>query len=224
VLAERFARVFILPSRRGSDPVLLPANVVVVDPPWPDDWPRGAKLRAVASRDGATVLAQTFARPSNWLSYARGSRWFLDLLAMGILRAGLIEAWASEQGLERPIFYDYWFETSTLAIALLRKRGAIGCAVSRAHRFDVFDSAWPQLGRVPFREFKARHLDAVFPISEDGASYMRPRFGRDAWKIHVHRLAVPLATAPDQAPSGTPVVVSCSALLPRKEVHRIPDV
>jgi len=222
--AERFGRVFVVPSRPGADPVELPANVAVVDLGWAGGWSRAEKLAALRSRLALRVLARTLRRPSNWLPYLRGARFYLDLLATELLKARGLAAWVGENGLREAIFYDYWFENSTLALAALRRLGAIRCAVSRAHRFDVFDFAWGRLGRVPFLEFKAAGLDAVFAVFDDGAAHLRRRFGRDGEKVRVARLGVPLPPSYPQSRPDPPLVVSCSSLNRRKRVHLIPEV
>jgi glycosyltransferase involved in cell wall biosynthesis len=224
VIAPRFGRLFIVPSRRGHKMLPLPPNTTVVDLGWDQGWSRSTKRRILGSQMARRVLTRTLVEPTNWHCYVRGARTYLDILATNLLKAETLRRWLTKEQLQGAVFYDYWFENTTLAIAALRKVGAIRCAVSRAHRFDVFDSAWEDLGRVPFREFKARNMDAVYAVSEDGATYLRRHLGTDASKVALSRLGVPL---PDSYPcdrSDPPLVVSCSALLRRKRVDLIPSV
>lgn len=224
-IAPRCRRVVVVPSHAGEGPpAALPANVEVAAAGRRGRRPRRRKLRALRSREALRVLARTLRRPSNWLPYLRGARSYLDLLAGELLKARELEAWIGRERLGEAIFYDYWLENSTLALALLRRRGVVRCAVARAHRYDVFDFAWGRLGRVPFREFKAAWLDAVFAVSEDGAAYLRERLGRDAGKVRVARLGVPLPPAYPAPRPEPPLVVSCSSLNRRKRVHAIPAV
>ena len=203
----------------------LPANVEVRRPRLGSGRARGARSCARCARPRRCgILARTLRRRSNWSPYLRGARSYLDLLAGELLKAGELAAWIEREGLGEAIFYDYWFENSTLALALLRRRGAVRCAVARAHRYDVFDFAWGRLGRVPFREFKAAWLDAVFAVSEDGAAYLRARFGGEAEKVRVARLGVPLPPSYPRQRPDPPLVVSCSSLNRRKRVDAIPAV
>lgn len=227
VTARRFARVFVIPShpgRPGAEASPLPENATVVDLGWREGWSRPEKRSALASPLALRILARTLRRPSNWRAYAAGARVYLDILAENLLKARSLAAWVEENGLRDALFYDFWFENSTLALAALRRRGAIRCAMARAHRFDAFDFDEAGLRRVPFREFKADHLDAIFPIAEDSAGYMRERVGANANKVRLARLGVPFPATYPRALAEPPLVVSCSSLIPRKQVHLIPEV
>lgn len=226
-MAPRFARVFVIPShpgRPGAEVAELPVNATVVDLGWRRGWSRSEKRSALGSPLALRILARTLRRPSNWRAYVAGARVYLDILAENLLKARSLAAWVEENGLREALFYDFWFENSTLALAALRRQGAIRCAVSRAHRFDAFDFEEAGLRRVPFREFKADRLDAIFPIAEDSADYMRERVGANAGKVRLARLGVPFPPAYPQAIADPPLVVSCSSLIPRKQVHLIPEV
>jgi glycosyltransferase involved in cell wall biosynthesis len=224
VISERFARLFIVPSRRGAEMTSLPPNAQVADLGWTEGFSRSAKTQILASFPASRVVTRTILSRTNWSSYLRGSRAYLDILATNLLKARSLQRWLTHHELEGAVFYDYWFENATLALATLRNRGVIRCALSRAHRFDVFDSSWADLGRVPFREYKARNLDAVFAVSEDAAKYLRDRLGSDARKVHLARLGLPIPETYPDTTAEVPVIVSCSALLPRKQVHLIPPI
>ena len=102
------------------------------------------------------ILGTALNQRVNRRAYLYGARVYLDILATSVLKARSLESWANQRDLRDAVFYDYWFENTTLAIALLRQAGVIRCAVARAHGFDVYDARWGALGRVPFREFKAK--------------------------------------------------------------------
>lgn len=224
VTASRFRRVFVIPTQPGGAAAELPPNASVVDLGWSAGWSRAEKLRALCSRPALKVLGRTLRHRSNWRAYAAGARAYLDILSTNLLKAGGLRRWIAENGLGDAIFYDYWFENSTLALAVLRDRGVIGCALSRAHGFDVFDYRWGGLGRVPFREFKAEHLDAIFAISEDGANDLRAKVGRDREKVRLARLGIPRPSSCPRGRADPPLVVSCSVVRPLKRVHLIPEV
>src|SRR5262249_30315742 len=150
-------------------------------------------------------------------------RMYADLLAHNVLKFRALTRFVRRHRLENAIFYDYWFENSTLALAFLRRSGAIDTAVCRAHGFDIYDERWDGLP-VPFREFKAAALDAVFPVSEFGCRYLLKRIPTLQGKIRVSRLGVWSPPAQDVKPGGPPLIVSCGSLLPSKRVHCIPEV
>ncbi|HEX7244589.1 MAG TPA: glycosyltransferase [Solirubrobacterales bacterium] len=224
VTAVHFERVFLIPSHPGPKTEELPANVELVHLWRRADRSRTAKRGAVRTALALEILGRTLRHPSNWRSYAASARFYLDVLAEGLLRAMALRAWVEENGLGDAVFYDFWFENSTLALAVLRRLGTIRCAVSRAHGFDVFDSRWGGKGRVPFREFKAENLDAVFAVSEDGARYLQGKFGPHAGKVRLSRLGIPASPGVPEGAADPPLVVSCSALRPDKQVRAIPEV
>lgn len=222
ILAQRFARVLVVPSYRGSAVRALPENVELRELPWFDEPARGAKLRALLSRDAMRVLAASLRRPSRWRAYRRGRRFYLDLLGMQLMKARALRRFVEDEGLGDAIFYDYWFENSTLPLALLRRAGVIRAAVSRAHNFDVYDQDWEQ-GAVPFAEFKARALDRVFPVSRHAEDYLRDHLPI-AGKTAVKHLGVKGPDIEPPPPSDVPLVVSCAWMHPRKRIHLIPEV
>jgi glycosyltransferase involved in cell wall biosynthesis len=223
VLAQRFGQVLLLPSYRGETVRRLPPNVAMVELPWFDRWPRRAKLRALASRPALRVLAATLRRPSNWRPYLTKWRFYADLLAMNVLKARVLWQFIKEEGLEGSLFYDYWFENNTLALALLRRSNMIPAAVCRAHNFDIYDEDWGE-GRVPFREFKARWVDRIFTVSEHGASYLRDRLPHASVKISIAHLGVATQELGRSRRSNIPLIVSCAWMDPRKRIHLIPEV
>jgi glycosyltransferase involved in cell wall biosynthesis len=224
VLAERFRRVYVLPSHRVPRVRPLPPNVELVEMEWLAEPSRGAKLRALASAEALSALRRTAGSGASLGPYARGARFYLDNLARNILKARSLKRWVSERGLADAVFYDYWFENSTLALAMLRRSGAIRTAVSRIHRFDLYDDCW-STGAVPFREVKADGLDAIFAISESGAAYLGRRIPGPREKIGVHRLGVRDPGHPcPAASSSAPAVVTCARLESQKRVHLVPGV
>ncbi len=224
VTAESFDRVFVVPSRPGGDAVEVPDNTTVVDLGWKKGWSHSEKRDALRSRLALRIMARTLRRPSNWGAYAESTRTYLDILATNLLKAWSLRRWVEENELGDAVFYDFWFENSTLALAVLRDLGVIRCAVSRAHGFDVFDYRWGGRRRVPFREYKAEHLDAIFAISEDGANDLRAKIGRNGGKVRLSRLGVPRPSSYLRGPADPPLVVSCSVMRPLKRIHLIPEV
>lgn len=225
VLARRFSRIRVLPSHRREGIRPLPANVELVEMEWLEGWTSSDRIRALASARAMGVLVQSLRRPRNWGAYlGTGRKLYLDLLARNLLKARALERWVRREGLRDALFYDYWFENSTLALALLRRSGAVDAAVARGHAFDVYDDRWDD-GVVPFREAKVRGLDRVYLVSRHGLEYMRERLSADvAARLRLARLGVPRQRVSDAPPGPTPLVVSCSSMLPRKRVHVLPRV
>jgi glycosyltransferase involved in cell wall biosynthesis len=148
---------------------------------------------------------------------------YSGILAESILKARELSTFIEARGLHHALFYDYWFQNSTLALALLRASNQVSVAVARAHGFDLYDERWPS-GRVPFREFKTRGLDRIFPVSDFGKRYLEQRAPWASERIQVRRLGVRQHSIPDRLERKVPLVVSCGTLLPFKRSHLIPEV
>jgi glycosyltransferase involved in cell wall biosynthesis len=224
VLAERFHRVYVLPSHRGARVRPLPPGVELVEMGWLESPSPRARLRAMASSEALAALLPAVRSGDGPGPFLRAPRFYLDNLARNAIKCRMLSRFVRERGLADAVFYDYWFENSTLALALLRQRGSIRTAVSRAHRFDLYDECWGT-GAVPFRGVKARALDAIFVVSESGAEYLRERIPGQRDKIHVQRLGVTDPGRLCPAPTDTvPLVVTCARLEPQKRVHLVPEV
>jgi glycosyltransferase involved in cell wall biosynthesis len=224
ILAERFRRVFVLPSASRPEQRPLPRNAELIRMGWLDVPSIPRRLRALPDRRSWWTLHDSAGTYLELVGYRRRPRVYLDVLARNILKAWELRGFVRQRGLQDAIFYDYWFENTTLALAMCRREGLLGLAVSRAHGYDLYDEGFGGIP-VPFRQAKARNLDAVFPISVHGAAYLGTHVPELAGKLAVHRLGVvdPGRTRPEPG-HDLPIVVSCSALVPDKRVHLIPEV
>lgn len=119
----------------------------------------------------------------------------------------------------RTIFYTYWLQPETLALAMIRKRHPAVRAVSRVHRGDLYESQ-SELGYLPFRPAILRGTVGTFAVSEHGRRYLAEKYPGPGQKVGVARLGV-------DAPGFTAArstdrrlrVVSCSFLVPVKRLH-----
>ena len=212
VLARRFGRVLVVPSHREPGVRPLPEGAELVEMAWLDGYSGAARRRALLSRPALRIARTTLLGDAgDARAHLAGARSYADILARNLLKARDLRAFVEEEGLQDAIAYDYWFENSTLALALLRREGRVAVAVARAHRFDLYDEEWRH-GRVPFRRAKARELDRIFPVSAYGARYLEERLPGLGHKIEVARLGVP-ASGEDEAPAPEegepPTLVTC---------------
>ena len=223
VLAERFHCVYVLPSHRESRVRPLPPGVELVEMDWLVNPSRRARLCAMASPEVLSALSSALRSGGNPGSFLPAPRFYLDNLARNVIKYRMLNHFVRERDLADAVFYDYWFENSTLALALLRRCGSIRTAVSRAHGFDLYDECW-DTGAVPFREVKAQALDAIFAVSEFGGEYLRERIPKQRGKVGVQRLGVrdPGHASPARV-DATPLVLTCARLQPQKCVHLVPE-
>ena len=226
IVAKSFRTVHILPSELSDGiPRALPANVTIVRMPWLNGYTATARRNALVSPDAARVLGWSLANWQDLAKQATQPKVYADILAHNVLKSRDLARFIEGCGLGDAVFYDYWFENTTLALALLRSHGTVTTAVSRAHNFDIYDERWG--GRpVPFRPAKARYLDAVYPVSQHGAEYLAEKTPSLIGKLRVHRLGVddPGLSSPLPSPNAPPLIVTCARLIPSKRIHLVPDV
>jgi len=225
VLSERFDRILVLPSHQQPRVRELPGNAELVRMDWLSEPSAGSRRAAILSRRSLQVARSTIAGASSLAPYARAPRMYADNLARNLLKLRSLRKFVSERSLQRAVFYDYWFENSTLALALLRRDGAIRAAVCRAHNFDVYDDRWAS-GAVPFRAAKAEWLDAIYVVSDSGRRYLAERVPRMREKLELHRLGVrdPGRVGPERCEDGVPLIVTCGRLVASKRIHLVPSV
>ncbi len=221
VLARRFPSVLVLPSAVEAGERSLPDGVELVRMDWLDAPSGAARRLALVSGEALSVLAS----PGTLRAHAGDPRTYLDVLARNVLKLRSLRRLVRVRPeLRDAVFYDYWFENSTLALALARRQGTVRTAVSRAHGFDLYDERWSS-GVVPFRAFKLRALDMVAPVSEFGTRYLverAPPGARD--RIRTFRLGVPAPPIADLPRSDPPLVLSVGSMIPTKRIDRMPEV
>ncbi len=221
VLARRFRRVLVLPSAVEPGARALPDGVELVRMDWLAAPGVAARRLALLSPEALTVLAA----PGTLGAHAGAPRVYLDILARNVLKLRALRALVrARPELGDAVFYDYWFENSTLALALARREGTVRTAVSRAHGFDLYDERWaPHV--VPFRAFKLGALDLVAPVSEYGTRYLTERAPASArGRIRTFRLGVPARSTAEAPPVDPPLVLSVGSMIPTKRIEVVAEV
>lgn len=117
--------------------------------------------------------------------------------------------------------YSYWFLPAAAAIGLLRKRGFVRSAITRAHGYDLYESRLFH----PCRSFDLENLDRVFPVSVAGTDYLKKKFPLHREKIECAYLGVGYGKFNlELSPRDSEIkICSCSSLIPLKRVHLIAD-
>src|SRR5262249_53571866 len=121
------------------------------------------------------------------------------------------------------LFYTYWLDLRTMAVALAKKADPGIRLVSRAHGSDLYEERQhpPYL---PCRELLLRSVDRLYLISEHGRDYVARRYPAAAPRLRVSRLGVPDPGARTK-PSGDGVfrVVSCAYAVGVKRLDRLAE-
>lgn len=118
--------------------------------------------------------------------------------------------------------YSYWLTSSALATTFVHVRPSVSLRrFSRAHGGDVYEYR-NDLHYLSFRQTLSRHLDHIYTISHSGKAHLEQAIGSVSLnKISVSRLGVTRIATPLEKTDPTFLLVSCSFLLPVKQVHLI---
>jgi colanic acid/amylovoran biosynthesis glycosyltransferase len=125
--------------------------------------------------------------------------------------------------LNNTIFYSYWFNHTSLGavLAKLQKPFSLNFKIiTRGHGFDVFED---KVGMYfPYRELTLRNIDHVYTASNKGTIFLKRKYPEYNDKISVARLGtIPLGQYKINIPADTVSFLSCSSVIPLKQVDLI---
>lgn len=227
-LAQAFDRVYILPNvASGSNN--LPENVEVVSIFKPVSMKQPLKLLYNNFWRAIRIYLFTILQPTNAGPYLKYHRSFLGHMFEELEKIHAIKKFILSNNLSDALFYDFWFVNSSLAMAELKREQVIKHAFSRAHGFDLYDERQFEK-RVPFREYKAKWLDAIFTISKHGYEYLSAKLPAPLKsKVHLSYFGITSpfvsdASIPKERISTRYTLVSCARLIPLKRITLLAEV
>lgn len=230
---------FIAPELRAWDGrdvrvTMMPVQLSGGRRPMPDNFVLDESLaRAWSSRRvlaGAVAAALADPRYRRELADLRRrgalgqatARRALNATAQAVMVERAVMAAARREG-AFDLAYTYWLKPYASGALAARGKGQVGRVVSRAHGTDVYEHARP-LQYNPLVRTELLGLDAVFPISEQGAGYLVDQYGFAPEVVHPARLGVDLPDEAAMAPCGAPDeldLVTVSSLTPLKRMDLV---
>jgi len=123
------------------------------------------------------------------------------------------------------IFYSYWHDYKSLALALLKKENKDFKCISRSHGWDIFFDRHP-IPYLPFKKNIVLSLDQTYSISLAGKmEFLRLLGSQFENKISISRLGKTSTRVCNvQKKEDSVLFCSCSFLLPLKRIHLIIDI
>lgn len=208
-LAAAFDRVIIAPVMERGEQLPLPPGVEVD--------------RSLLHLPGASARFSTILRPETWRRLNDDGRY---IHSMRQAKAALafstytfhyrraIRELIARHGLrlDDTLFYTFWFEFMTSALAGIK--GAR--IVTRAHGHDVYDSQNPFLSH-SWRDDTLRALLACYPVSDFGTEYIRTDYPDMAHKVSTRRLGSPAPLGLNPAAGGDEITVMSIARVAREK-------
>ncbi len=210
-LAKAFDRVLVVPLHDDGQALALPPGCQL-DRGLAGRWRAGRwrwAWRALRWPGFASELRRGWAL-GGWVGAARVWRWAAVAAATwDWMRSSALGAGPS-------LLYSYWRGGQTLAAARWAADRQGTLAVTRVHRYELYDEAFAP----PFQPWTTVYakLALVIAVAQQGADYLRQR---GVARVCLSRLGVAAAARrADGSADGAWRIVSCSTLTPVKRVDR----
>lgn len=223
LLAERYGPALLLATKRIEDRSWVPPNITVVD----------EFIRWERFRPGAILLRNLFPLLGIYVRECIASRRLLPV--RGSFAKLVSNVFKAEEALERqrayaaahgrsgtPFHFEHWFY-DCVHLAWLRKKGHAFRAFARSHSGDLFEEHYSLQGKVLFRHFQFRELDAVWTDSKRGEIYLRERYPGARAEIATRLLGCEDKGRMSPFDPGTLSIVSVASIRHHKRIHRIAE-
>lgn len=217
-LAERFARIRLIPLVRDHGMRVLPPNVEVLPPPA-DPYAVASPLRMLAyartwwrmRRVVRASAPSAEVRVRLWPDARAAMRQALE--RMHRYRTGLFREF--DPG--RVLLYSYWMADHATALSLVQLGDPRVRFTARMHGFDLYADRWP--GHWPFfQDLQMAHVDRVHLVSKAGLDHLTARYPQHADRCELSRLGTFDHGTGPWAPSPELRIASASHLVPIKRV------
>lgn len=122
------------------------------------------------------------------------------------------------------VLYSFWLSRGAYAACNLKSKFGLEKAVSRAHRYDLYEDQ-NVVNYLPFRRLLSNTLDEIHFISADGMKYFAERWGGGSASLTISHLGTRSFDYVKKVhPKETICVASCSAIIDVKRLDFIVDV
>jgi glycosyltransferase involved in cell wall biosynthesis len=222
VLSRHFDKIYYFPSHRGNDDAWLPDNMDIyfdfiekrINKPWPFFIKHFFFIISLFFKEAT--------HSNNFFIYIKNAKTYMRIIIDNLNKAQIIENKFDKELLGKAVFYDYWFENTTLALSILKYKKTISKAICRTHRFDLYDSEdWI----VPYRHYITKRIDKIYPVSQHGLNYLIDKEPSVRNKLKLYYLGVDNNNLTQERKKEDLFhIVSCSNFRSFKRVHLIPDV
>ncbi|MDI6402665.1 glycosyltransferase [Balneolaceae bacterium ANBcel3] len=218
-LPDAFNRVFLLPLFPEGTPRRYDERIILLSSSPPSLFPLFEFLRGIFC--STTFFFEEWKRSPGYPLSLR--KLYLIARTAGIAKRieHRIEQAASTYGIKNALIYSYWMNQGCIGGIFAAKRHGWK-VVSRTHGGDLYTERYPG-NYLPWHQWKVQNLDAIMPVSRNGAMYLKNRYPGIQKKIFHQRLGVadlkPVSHTPG---SGNSLhIASCSSVIPLKRVNLI---
>lgn len=216
VISKQVDHIFLVPMNIKGDarPMKKYVNVEVVDIHSYDVRNIRVSLSFV---EKMRILLTEWFRFNTSLKFIR---YDFRLLRNAESVAQKLSIWMKNADLKDAVFYSFWFDEWTSALAILKMNGLVSSYISRAHRFDLYFERHMR-NQIPLRFFQFKHINKVFVVSKEGQYYLERKFPEYKDKIDLSYLGTLDNGVAPRYDSAHIHIVSCSLIKPLKRVDDI---
>lgn len=222
-LEKHFSTILIFPSFKCELIRPLPNKVKVIDICEIGSIPKYEKINILITNLFLVCqLLVTEIIDKGFFKVFNGQRILLNYLIQQIKIRDILLQYL-QNDFKNKVFYDYWFCDKVLALSLIKKKYKKLKFISRGHGFDIYDERWPKSG-IPFRAWKIKYIDLLIIISQFGQRYVRKKVP-SKYKEKIQHSYLGVEKNKQQILKSTDnfkTIVSCSSMLPFKNVDKIP--
>ncbi len=228
-LEREFDRIILIPQIRHGERLRIESDKIEVDTFIADSYFTKFKalkspyLMSYEALKHYSHLAQESKTAGQFLS---GAFFCMNAKCFG----NLIESWIKKKNfdLKKTLFYTFWFDHITSALAFVAHRYKGIRIVTRAHGYDIFDD------QVKFRSHTLREetldmLTRVYPASDNASAYISEQYPKHADIITTRILGstklYPTSCTKAHSPEeGIWTFLSCARVSKEKRVDRCFDL
>ena len=227
-LANSFDRIFIIPQISNAEKVILSYHNIIIDKGYSKTKSKNTKINAIRNLINydlmiwKIIIQEILHKPSiffnikkalTMLLYLQKSCDFFFWVVTFIKKNKLY--------ISQCVFYTYWFQSTTVGLALLKKKYPDIKIITRTHGTDLFEERH-RYNYIPFRRIILKKIDAVFPCMDSGTKYLKSRNNKISIKISTSYLGVDnhgFINRPSE--DGVLRIVSCSSIILLKRLNLI---
>ncbi len=212
-LSVAFKKIIVVPTKRKSAIRKLPLNVTL------DNTIANSKTRylyKLKSLFGKYFL-RNFSFNKNEIKYLFKNAVYVENYKKWI------STFLLKNDTNKVLFYSYWFEAPTAALALVKNNNINLNYIARAHGGDLYESLY-NLNKFPLRQKILSNINSVFTVSETGKNHLIKKYKVNPIKINVSYLGVEGKGINGNNKNNDKLkIVSCSNLIPLKRIDLIID-
>ena len=210
-LSGAFKNIIVVPTKKTSAIRKLPINVTL------DNTIANSKTRylyKLKSLFGKYFLSN-FSFNKNEIKYLFKNAVYVENYKKWI------STFLLKNDINKVLFYSYWFEAPTAALALTKTNNLNLKYITRAHGGDLYENLY-NLKIFPFRQNILSNINSVFTVSETGKNHLLKKYNVTPAKIKVSYLGVESNGINANNKNKDEIkIVSCSNLIPLKRIDLI---